>query len=68
MADLLDDLYPAPVAPTARATTVTHVQGLVEQIALDTKAAKDPLTSDSDRAFFYERIAAYKAEYFKRTA
>lgn len=61
--DLFAQLYP-PMAPS----TVTHVQGLVEQIARDTQSAKDPLASDSDRAFFYERIAAYKAEYYKRTA
>lgn len=61
--DLFADLYPAP----AVATPVPWTQALADQIVRDTQAVADPLNSDSDRAFFHERIAMYKAEYFRLT-
>lgn len=49
-------------------TTRRYIEGLIEQIARDTATLRDCEAPDPDRAFYEQRIAAYRAEVLQHQA
>lgn len=64
--DFFAELFPPEPVVSISSALPWHCH-LTDQVIRDTQALADPLNSESDRAFFYARIAMYKAEVFRLT-